>query len=184
MSDIAPGWYKDPAEPTTQRYWDGEGWLGAPLPADATPPDSPPPLEVAPPPPAPVLPTESPRRRPHHRPGGRRRRPSGHGSPGVLGRGGPMPPAPPPGWPHRVSVPDPGCGPGAGAPAARVQAGPRRSPVRRPAGRHPRRVRPGGGGQRLVRARVLGPVAAVVQGVRGGRSAPAPPPRTDPSSPY
>lgn len=39
---IAPGWYKDPAEPTTQRYWDGEGWLGAALPADATPPPGPP----------------------------------------------------------------------------------------------------------------------------------------------
>lgn len=40
---VAPGWYKDPAEPTTQRYWDGEGWIGDPLPADATPPDGPPP---------------------------------------------------------------------------------------------------------------------------------------------
>ena len=28
MSSIAPGWYKDPADPATQRYWDGEGWLG------------------------------------------------------------------------------------------------------------------------------------------------------------
>jgi uncharacterized RDD family membrane protein YckC len=42
VSDIAPGWYKDPAEPTTQRYWDGEGWLGDPLPVDATPPSGPP----------------------------------------------------------------------------------------------------------------------------------------------
>ncbi|MFD0594897.1 RDD family protein [Catellatospora coxensis] len=39
---ISPGWYKDPADPSTQRYWDGEGWLGASLPADATPPDGPP----------------------------------------------------------------------------------------------------------------------------------------------
>ncbi|HEX6685830.1 MAG TPA: RDD family protein [Candidatus Limnocylindrales bacterium] len=36
---ISPGWYKDPAEPSTQRYWDGEGWVGASLPIDATPPD-------------------------------------------------------------------------------------------------------------------------------------------------
>lgn len=43
MSDNPPGWYKDPAEPTTQRYWDGDGWLGDPLPIDATPPDGPPP---------------------------------------------------------------------------------------------------------------------------------------------
>jgi uncharacterized RDD family membrane protein YckC len=40
---VAPGWYKDPAEPTTQRWWDGEGWVGDPLPADVTPPDGPPP---------------------------------------------------------------------------------------------------------------------------------------------
>jgi len=42
VSQIAPGWYKDPAEPTTQRYWDGEGWIGDPLPIDATPPPGPP----------------------------------------------------------------------------------------------------------------------------------------------
>jgi uncharacterized RDD family membrane protein YckC len=40
---IAPGWYKDPAEPTTQRWWDGEGWVGDPLPADQQPPPGPPP---------------------------------------------------------------------------------------------------------------------------------------------
>jgi uncharacterized RDD family membrane protein YckC len=40
---VAPGWYKDPAEPTTQRWWDGEGWVGDPLPADVTPPPGPPP---------------------------------------------------------------------------------------------------------------------------------------------
>jgi uncharacterized RDD family membrane protein YckC len=39
----APGWYQDPAEPTTQRYWDGEGWVGDPLPAEATPPPGSPP---------------------------------------------------------------------------------------------------------------------------------------------
>ena len=42
MTDIAPGWYKDPADPTTQRYWDGEGWLGEAIPADAEPPAEPP----------------------------------------------------------------------------------------------------------------------------------------------
>jgi uncharacterized RDD family membrane protein YckC len=47
VNSIAPGWYKDPAEPTTQRYWDGEGWIGDPLPVDATPPPGPP--AVAPP---------------------------------------------------------------------------------------------------------------------------------------
>jgi uncharacterized RDD family membrane protein YckC len=40
---VAPGWYKDPAEPYTQRWWDGEGWVGDPLPANETPPPGPPP---------------------------------------------------------------------------------------------------------------------------------------------
>jgi uncharacterized RDD family membrane protein YckC len=48
MTGVAPGWYKDPAEPTTQRYWDGEGWVGPALPADAEPPEGPPPTEQAP----------------------------------------------------------------------------------------------------------------------------------------
>jgi uncharacterized RDD family membrane protein YckC len=58
VTEIAPGWYKDPAEPTTQRYWDGEGWTGAPIPADATPPDGPPPPE--PEPVIPVIPAAAP----------------------------------------------------------------------------------------------------------------------------
>ncbi len=61
MTDIAPGWYNDPADPSTQRYWDGDGWVGARLPADVTPPDGPPPPEPAPepapPPAAPPVPT-------------------------------------------------------------------------------------------------------------------------------
>ncbi|TDC50129.1 DUF2510 domain-containing protein, partial [Micromonospora sp. KC207] len=36
---IAPGWYVDPADPDTRRYWDGEGWIGAPIPVDQTPPE-------------------------------------------------------------------------------------------------------------------------------------------------
>ena len=42
VSSIAPGWYRDPVDPTIQRYWDGEGYLGEPIPADATPPPGPP----------------------------------------------------------------------------------------------------------------------------------------------
>lgn len=57
MSTIPPGWYKDPADPSTQRWWDGEGWLGDPIPADATPPDGPPPVTtVVAAPPAPAAP--------------------------------------------------------------------------------------------------------------------------------
>ncbi len=63
MSDLAPGWYKDPAEPSTQRYWDGEGWLGDPLPIDVPPPSGPPanatPPDWPPPPPRPLPPAPS-----------------------------------------------------------------------------------------------------------------------------
>jgi uncharacterized RDD family membrane protein YckC len=45
---LKPGWYKDPADPATQRYWDGEGWTGDPLPAGVTPPPGP--LGKVPPP--------------------------------------------------------------------------------------------------------------------------------------
>jgi uncharacterized RDD family membrane protein YckC len=41
-TEIVAGWYRDPVEPETQRYWDGEQWVGAPLPADAEPPAGPP----------------------------------------------------------------------------------------------------------------------------------------------
>jgi uncharacterized RDD family membrane protein YckC len=106
VNDIAPGWYKDPVEPTTQRYWDGEGWLGAPLPADATPPDGPPAGVVVPPalvrptppaaPPAPVAPPPPVT-------------PFGQPPTGVPPMAGPPmappptgPPALPPGWTYAV----------------------------------------------------------------------------------
>lgn len=80
---VQPGWYKDPADPSTQRYWDGEGWIGKPLSIDATPPPGPPPVEPEPlaapsrqatgTPPAPTGPVEPP---------------------------GPALPPAPPGWPY------------------------------------------------------------------------------------
>ncbi|MFU8854275.1 RDD family protein [Micromonospora sp. SL1-18] len=45
---VKPGWYVDPADPETRRYWDGEGWIGAPIPVGDTPPEGPPPPEPAP----------------------------------------------------------------------------------------------------------------------------------------
>lgn len=48
VSSIEPGWYRDPAAPDTQRYWDGEQWFGAALPADAPTPDGPPAPEPEP----------------------------------------------------------------------------------------------------------------------------------------
>lgn len=58
MSSLPAGWYKDPADTSTQRYWDGEGWLGKAIPADAVPPAGPPPVEVEPPVDPPVVPPQ------------------------------------------------------------------------------------------------------------------------------
>ncbi|GAA4594112.1 putative RDD family membrane protein YckC [Actinoplanes octamycinicus] len=62
MSSLPAGWYKDPADTSTQRYWDGEGWLGKAIPADAVPPVGPPPVEAEPPaaPPPVVTPQPQP----------------------------------------------------------------------------------------------------------------------------
>ncbi|MEU7802121.1 RDD family protein [Micromonospora arborensis] len=89
---VQPGWYVDPADTETRRYWDGEGWLGAPIPVDATPPDGPPPVE---PPPAPVTPAA----------------PAASGIPGPATGAPGWPPqqGPPPGY-----GPQPGHGPGWG----------------------------------------------------------------------
>ncbi|CAM3222457.1 RDD family protein [Stackebrandtia soli] len=59
MSKIEPGWYRDPAAPTTQRYWDGRQWIGKAVPVDATPPDEPEPEPPPAPEPAPQT-TERP----------------------------------------------------------------------------------------------------------------------------
>ncbi|MFF4878465.1 RDD family protein [Micromonospora sp. NPDC000668] len=121
---VQPGWYVDPADPETRRYWDGEGWLGAPIPVDATPPEGPPPVE---PPPAPVEPTAPaapvtapPGLPPHPGPGSQ----PGHG-PGWGPQAGPPgwgPQTGPPGWGPQ-GVP-PGWGPQAGPPGWGPQAGP------------------------------------------------------------
>ena len=63
MSSLPAGWYPDPADPSTQRWWDGEGWLGEAIPADQTPPDGPPAAEEPEPGPsaaADVPPAEAP----------------------------------------------------------------------------------------------------------------------------
>ncbi|MGI5524296.1 RDD family protein [Micromonospora sp. CA-259024] len=97
---VQPGWYVDPADTETRRYWDGEGWLGAPIPVDATPPDGPPPVE---PPPAPVTPAP----------------PAASAAPG--------PATVPPGWPPHHG-PQPGYGPGWGPQAAPPGWGPQGGP--------------------------------------------------------
>ncbi|WP_431925359.1 RDD family protein [Micromonospora wenchangensis] len=119
---VQPGWYVDPAEPTTRRWWDGEGWIGAPIPVDATPPDGPPPPEPEPAaePPAPTSPagaTPASGQPPPAAPGtpptpgppwagqpwaGQ----PGTGQPGAAGQpwagqpGTGQPGGPPPGWPY------------------------------------------------------------------------------------
>jgi uncharacterized RDD family membrane protein YckC len=122
MSGVEPGWYPDPAAPETQRYWDGEQWLGAPLPVDAPTPATPPapepePLSPSAPDPAtapdsgpqailpqyPRVPTTFPTRPPQQD------QPPGYGGPGGSpafpppGQYSPRPPAfpqqpPPPGF--------------------------------------------------------------------------------------
>ncbi|MGR6322503.1 RDD family protein [Micromonospora soli] len=92
---VQPGWYVDPADPETRRYWDGEGWIGAPIPVDATPPEGPPSPEPAP--------AAAPAPTPHP------------GAPGgYLGQPGPGPAAGQPvGAPYRGQ---PGAGPYPGQP--------------------------------------------------------------------
>ncbi|MBO3740525.1 RDD family protein [Actinoplanes flavus] len=105
MSSVPAGWYKDPADTSTQRYWDGEGWVGKAIPADATPPDGPPPAEE-PEPPAPVTPAAPTVVTPAPAPGPQPAPPPGWG---------PQPP-PPPGWqPPPGMQPPPGWQQTAGA---------------------------------------------------------------------
>ncbi|GAA2702748.1 hypothetical protein GCM10010429_08020 [Micromonospora olivasterospora] len=114
---MQPGWYVDPADPETRRYWDGEGWIGAPIPVDATPPEGPPPVEPPPPPvvspaapagqptapPPPAGPFPGPQPGPPPGPGAHPG--PGYGPPAGYGQQGPPPgyghpQGPPPGWPY------------------------------------------------------------------------------------
>ncbi|NYF55661.1 RDD family protein [Micromonospora purpureochromogenes] len=100
---VEPGWYVDPAEPTTRRWWDGEGWIGAPVPVDVTPPEGPPPPEPAPEPARPTSPAAGPATGavPTGPVGGH---PSGpvppYGAGQVHPPGAGHPQGPPPGWPY------------------------------------------------------------------------------------
>jgi len=59
MTTIEPGWYADPADPATQRYWDGAAWVGKPVPVDAEPPAEPEPVDPEPEPLPPSTPDTS-----------------------------------------------------------------------------------------------------------------------------
>ncbi|MCL7459385.1 RDD family protein [Micromonospora echinofusca] len=125
---VEPGWYVDPADTDTRRYWDGEGWIGAPIPVDATPPEGPPPAEPppAPAPTSPVAPVSAPGAptggpplpgqphpgQPHPGQPYPWQPPQGHGHPqapppGWPPGGGPPPGWPPGGWPGRPPEPRP-----------------------------------------------------------------------------
>jgi uncharacterized RDD family membrane protein YckC len=113
VSTIEPGWFKDPADPTTQRYWDGEGWLGDPLPADAVPPAGPPSVKA--PPPVPMAPAADPTT------------PASPASP-ALSRDAPAdtPSAPPGTRPWPGGYPVPSTPPGVPGPPAATSAAPPR----------------------------------------------------------
>ncbi|MEU7927272.1 RDD family protein [Micromonospora sp. NPDC049801] len=132
---VEPGWYVDPADRETRRYWDGEGWLGAAIPVDATPPDGPPPPE---PPPVPVTPAGSPSA--ETPPGW----PPQSGQPAHPGPGPQS--VPPPGWGPQ-GTPPPGWGPQGGPPPGwGPQNGPAGwSPQSTPPGWSPQSVPPGWG---------------------------------------
>ncbi|MEU8069510.1 RDD family protein [Micromonospora sp. NPDC048169] len=126
---LEPGWYVDPADTETRRWWDGEGWIGAPIPVDVTPPEGPPPAEPEPAPaaatPAAERPASGPGDRPEATPtsgtpGGPSPWPGQPGQagpwpgqpgqpgqvnpwpgqPGQPGQAGPGTQGPPPGWPY------------------------------------------------------------------------------------
>ncbi|GIF24107.1 putative RDD family membrane protein YckC [Actinoplanes tereljensis] len=105
MSSLPAGWYKDPADPVTQRYWDGEGWIGKAIPADAVPPDGPPPVEEEEPPPAPAPEPASPAAATPPPPPPAWMPQQQQAPPGW----GPMPP-PPPGWQPPPGAPPPPAG--------------------------------------------------------------------------
>lgn len=138
---VQSGWYKDPAEPSTQRYWDGEGWVGAPVPADATPPPGPPPAAPEPPaePPASAAPpTTGPSAEPQPStpPAGTGPNPP-WGS--ALPPGTPFPPGP--GFPSGTPYP-----PGAGYPGGQPVPGPPADAGWQPAPNGPTQGVPGGWG--------------------------------------
>ncbi|WP_027644293.1 RDD family protein [Salinispora oceanensis] len=114
---VAPGWYLDPADPGTRRYWDGEGWLGAPIPAEATPPAGPPPPE-----PEPTTRPDEPEPDPATRPGEPKSAPATRpGEPGpTTGRAGAVGQHAPVG----AGTPSPGYGPPPGAPYPGTAGGP------------------------------------------------------------
>jgi uncharacterized RDD family membrane protein YckC len=148
MSSLPAGWYKDPADPDTQRYWDGEGWLGKAIPADAVAPDGPPPPDNPDPPEPPPITAVPP--------------PVAAVPPPAAGAWGPPPGwVPPPGWaPPAGWVPPPGWVPPAG------WAPPPGLPGTYP---YPVQVRPhgfalAGLGQRLT-ARILDILAVLVLNV-------------------
>jgi uncharacterized RDD family membrane protein YckC len=142
MSSLPAGWYKDPADPVTQRYWDGEGWLGKAIPADAVPPDGPPPPEEPEPPVTPeppLVPGLPPAYPPQPPPGHPTQPPPGYPAQPPPG----YPIQPPPGW-----VPPPGF----------------RYPMPYPVAARPHGFALAGLGQRLV-ARIIDVVAVLALNV-------------------
>jgi uncharacterized RDD family membrane protein YckC len=91
---VAAGWYPDPADPDTQRYWDGEQWVGEHLPVGDVPPSGP--LSAPAATPAPVSPVEPSSPGGHQTP--LQQAPAGQYAPGhprhAAGHGPPAPQVP------------------------------------------------------------------------------------------
>jgi uncharacterized RDD family membrane protein YckC len=128
MSSLPAGWYKDPADTSTQRYWDGEGWLGKAIPADAVAPEGPPPVEEEPPPPSSDSTTGDPAAGAPGWPNAPGQLPPGWGPPAQVPPGQAPPGQAPPGWgpPGQTPTgwgPPPGWGPPGQTPPGQPPAG-------------------------------------------------------------
>ncbi|MCP2325808.1 putative RDD family membrane protein YckC [Hamadaea flava] len=84
---VAPGWYPDPADPDTTRYWDGEGWADQQTEDPSTPAGTAQPVETAVAPPPVTFPGQQP---------------PGNPPPG------PYAPVKPPWWPEDIAFPPTG----------------------------------------------------------------------------
>jgi len=88
---VTPGWYPDPADPGTTRYWDGEGWADQAVGTQSAEPPSPAQIQPVTPPMPPYPPMKAPLQPPLQ--------PPRQAPPGVTA------PVQPPWWPEGLAYP-------------------------------------------------------------------------------